>query len=303
MAKAYASIVIEQPIDIVWALVRDFNAMPKWHTAIPESMIEDDRRADAVGAIRRFSLADGSQVRERLLSLDDRCYRFSYGFETPAFPVRNYIAEMSLIPVTQNNATFVQWSAHFDEAAEDEGKYAHIISNDVFAAGLASLQEAIAGNSHDETGPPRPGMKPAKVFCSSILAAPIDTVWQSMRDFSGMDGWHPDIEDMHMEDGVSCDTVGGVRRFALGGDTLREQLTFLDDSRYAFAYRMLDGPQPWLDYCAGVQLYPVTSSGATLAVWQADWTAAVQDDLTLVLLVHDSVFQLALDTLDQKLSR
>ena len=31
MAKAYASTVLNAPAKEVWALIRDFNALPTWH--------------------------------------------------------------------------------------------------------------------------------------------------------------------------------------------------------------------------------------------------------------------------------
>ena len=30
MARAYASIILKAPVETVWSLVRDFNALPKW---------------------------------------------------------------------------------------------------------------------------------------------------------------------------------------------------------------------------------------------------------------------------------
>ncbi|MDX1562955.1 MAG: SRPBCC family protein, partial [Gammaproteobacteria bacterium] len=147
MAKAYASTVINAPIEVVWAEVRDFNGLPNWHPAVAESEIEDGLDADVVGCVRSFRLADGSHVRERLLSLDDSRYLFSYNFETPAFPVDNYIAGIELMPVTKTDQTFVQWWATFDERPEDAGKFTAIVSKDVFATGLAALAGKVKGRT------------------------------------------------------------------------------------------------------------------------------------------------------------
>ena len=40
--KVYMSSVIEAPADAVWAHIRDFNGLPKWHPAIAESRIEGE---------------------------------------------------------------------------------------------------------------------------------------------------------------------------------------------------------------------------------------------------------------------
>ncbi|HVL73621.1 MAG TPA: SRPBCC family protein, partial [Beijerinckiaceae bacterium] len=46
MAKAYASAIVDAPVETVWALVRDFNGLPTWHPAIARSEIEDGLDSD-----------------------------------------------------------------------------------------------------------------------------------------------------------------------------------------------------------------------------------------------------------------
>lgn len=301
MARAYASTIIDAPVEAVWETVRDFNGMPSWNPAVLASEIEDGLDADVVGCVRRFTLQGGVLVRERLLSLDDCNYRFAYNFETPAFPVTDYLAEMELIPVTNGDRTFVQWSAQFDEAPGDAGKYVQIVSRDVFAAALAALSARLKGALPPEGAERWQGARPAKVFTSSVIAADIARVWARMRDFASMDGWHPEISRMDMLAGARPDKVSGVRDFLFGEGALHEELTSLCDRSHSFYYRILKSPMPWLNYHAGARLYPVSDRGHTLGVWTADWTASPQDDLTLIPSVHEGVFQTAFDTLDQQL--
>jgi hypothetical protein len=54
MARAYASIILKAPVETVWSLVRDFNALPKWAPAIAKSKIEDGLDSDVVGCVRSF---------------------------------------------------------------------------------------------------------------------------------------------------------------------------------------------------------------------------------------------------------
>jgi hypothetical protein len=143
MAKAYASAIIEAPIEVVWPYLRNFNGLSDFHPAIARSEIEDGLDADVVGCVRSFHLVDGGHVRERLLMLDDARFTLSYNFETPAFPVENYVATVRMYPVTQGDATFCEWEAVFDETPADKGKYVEIISDDVFAAGWAALRKQI----------------------------------------------------------------------------------------------------------------------------------------------------------------
>ncbi len=167
----------------------------------------------------------------------------------------------------------------------------------MFAAGLANLATLTAGRPAPENAVRWQGLRPAKVFCSSVLDAGLDTVWQRMRDFAGMDGWHPAMRDMHMLDGARSDKVSATREFSLGRGQLHEQLTLLCDVTHTFRNRIIKSPQPWLNYHAGARLRPVTATGQTFAVWTADWVASANDDVRLIPEVRDAVFQLAFTTL------
>lgn len=300
MARAFASTIIDSPIEAVWSTVRDFNGLPDWHPGVTDSEIEDGLDSDVVGCVRSFHLGDGSHVRERLLSLDDSRYTFTYNFEKPAFPVENYRAGCELMPVTKTDRTFAQWWATFDEPPEDSGNFVEIISRDVFAAGLAALGDKAGGRAAPEDSQRWQGLRPAKVFTSSVIDGPIDAVWARIRDFAGMGGWHDDITRMHMEDGVRADKVSGVRDFFFEDSALREELTYLSDTDYAFRYRILTSPMPWLNYHAGARLFPVSDADKTFAVWTADWVASSQDDLELIPNVHENVFQKAFDTVSKR---
>jgi hypothetical protein len=305
MARAYASTVIEAPVEAVWEIVRDFNAMPSWNPNITESRIENGLAADVVGCVRDFRLADDTRVRERLLALDDSRYFFTYNFETPAFPVENYHCTLELIPVTTGDAerTFAHWCATFDEAPEDRGRYEKLISDQVFALGLNALAERAAGRTAPEHAERWQGFRPAKVYTVSVLEAPVDAVWDRLRDFAGMDGFHEDITEMTMLEGDRGDRVGGVRDFLFGAGQLWEQLTYMSDAERAFRYKILKSPNPWLNYHSGPRLHPITDRNGTLGIWTADWVASPQDDLNLIPKVHHNVFRKAFETLDTQLAK
>lgn len=300
MARAYASAIIDAPVEAVWHAVRDFGALARRVPGLLDCVIEDGRDPDSVGCVRSFKLGDGTPVRERLLELDDCRYRFAYNYETPAFPVENYVAVFELIPVIDGDRTFAQWSATFDEAPADRGRYVGVISSNVFGAGLRSLASLVAGHAAPQGVLRWQGLRPAKVFESSVIEAGIDAVWQRMRDFAGMDGWHPDLHDMHMLDGARSDKVSSTRRFASDAGEIQEQLTLMSDTEHSFRYRILSSPMPWLNYHAGARLYQVTSTGVTFAVWTADWVASPNDDARLIAMVGDAVFQTAFSTLNKQ---
>ncbi len=304
MAKAYASAIIDAPIQAVWSVMRNFNGLPLWHPAIKDSTIDGGLDADVVGCVRAFHLQDGALVRERLLALDDQHHCFTYNFEpdAPAFPIENYIATVRLYPVTNGDQTFIEWEATFDEAPEDKGKYVDIVANGVFAGGLTALAAYIKANTitAPEGAPRWKAWSPNKVWTSAILTAPVETVWAKVRDFAGMGDWHPGITKMHMLGGVRSDKVAGVRDFYFGPGHLHEELIHLNDLERSFSYRITKCELPWLNYISGPRFWPITATNQTFAMWTGDWDASPHDDLWLMPTAEHDVYQKAFETLNTK---
>ena len=141
MPKAYASVVIDAPADAVWAHIRDFNGLPKWHPGAKDSRIEDGRPADAIGCVRKFQLQDGTHIRERLLAMSDADRFYTYSFETTPFPVRNYHCTLRVTPVVDGNRSFVEWFTTFDVAEAIEKQWIDTFANAVFMAGLQAIKK------------------------------------------------------------------------------------------------------------------------------------------------------------------
>ena len=134
----YISDVIDAPVEKVWSIMRDFNAMPSYHPAIPKSVIEGDGPSDRVGCVRRLTLVEGF-VRERLLSMDDGNHTFTYEIIDGTLPVSGYIAGVRLHRVTHGSRTFAEWWADFEVVGADRDAMIAQIGNTVFAAGLRAV--------------------------------------------------------------------------------------------------------------------------------------------------------------------
>ena len=302
MAKAYASTILKAPVEAIWPLIRDFNGLPSWATNIAKSKIEAGLDSDVVGCVRSFYTTGGDHIRERLLALDDANYTFTYNFEKPAFPVRNYISTVRLYPVTHSNETFAEWSATFDEAAGDEGKFEKLISKNVFAANWKNLAAIIkekkpqvaAGATRWKAG------QPNKVWTSRAIKAPVDKIWSVMRDFAGMGAWHDEITKMHMLNRANSSKVSGVRDFYFGAGHLQEELLHVNDMERSFSYRINKSEIPWINYVSGPRLWPVTSNNTTFGSWFGDWDASPQDDLVLIPRTEINVYQKAFATLEKR---
>src|SRR5215510_11468024 len=69
--RVYTSSVIEASADAVWAVIRDFNGLPRWAPFVADSRIEGGLPPDKVGCVRNFRLKEGGVIREQLLTLSD----------------------------------------------------------------------------------------------------------------------------------------------------------------------------------------------------------------------------------------
>jgi hypothetical protein len=140
MAQVYISSVITAPASSVWAIVRNFNALPEWTPFVAESRIEQNMPPDQVGCIRNFRLKDGGKIRERLLALSDYDMSCTYSILESPMGVENYIATLALTPITDGNATFASWKAEFECAEERENDLIKSIGQGVFQAAFTSLK-------------------------------------------------------------------------------------------------------------------------------------------------------------------
>ena len=144
MAKShiFISSVIDAPIDDVWDKIRDFNALPAWHPSIADSRIENGEPSDKVGCVRNFNLKDGGNIREQLLTLSDVDYQCTYSILISPMPLENYQATLRLVPITDGNRTFAEWTAEFSCQPEDEETLVNNIGNNVFQAGFDALKNS-----------------------------------------------------------------------------------------------------------------------------------------------------------------
>jgi hypothetical protein len=145
MARVYTSSVINASAARVWARVRDFNGLSNWHPAIAESRIENGEPADKVGCIRNFSLRNGDRLREQLLGLSDFDMFCTYSILDSPMPLTNYVATLRLTPITDQDRTFIEWSADFDCAPDKEGELLSNIGGGVFQGGFDALKRAFGG--------------------------------------------------------------------------------------------------------------------------------------------------------------
>lgn len=141
MPRVYVSSVIPAPAADVWRIVRDFNALPAWVPFVAESRIESGMAFDQIGCIRNFRLKDGGIIREKLLALSDYDLSCTYAILESPMGVADYVATLSLTPVTETNATFTEWTADFGCDPQREAALVAQIGQGVFQAAFAAPKQ------------------------------------------------------------------------------------------------------------------------------------------------------------------
>lgn len=146
MPAVHVSSVIDAPIEKVWAVVRDFNGLPSWHPRMVESEIEDGRSATDIGAVRKFKLASGAIVREKLLAFSDADHLTTYSIIGHPAPITNHTATLRLERVTDGDRTFAVWTAAFDAPADQADAIAKGMGDNVFQGGFDALKSRFAAS-------------------------------------------------------------------------------------------------------------------------------------------------------------
>ncbi len=140
MPRVVRSTIINTPVDRLWGVLRDFNGHDQYHPIVAASAIERGHPSDRIGCVRRFTLQDGSELREQLLSLSDLEMTCSYCLLDTPIPLFNYVAHIRLLPVTDGNRSFWHWESRFTTPPGREAELAETVGNDVYSAGMEAVR-------------------------------------------------------------------------------------------------------------------------------------------------------------------
>jgi hypothetical protein len=112
----------------------------------------------------------------------------------------------------------------------------------------------------------------AKSYYSTVIDAPADKVWATLRDFNGLATWNAQmVPTSEIEEGKAGDQVGGIRNFNLAnGANLREQLVAHSDRDRSYTYNFQKHPFEGVEnYVATIHVLPVTETDQSFVEW---WT-------------------------------
>lgn len=145
----FRSMIIEAPIERVWAMVRAFDHVSNWNPGVTAARMEGAGRASEVGAVRHLTIADGSVFRETLLAHSDRDRFYTYDILESPLPVSAYLSTHRFVAITDTNQTLGIWEGSFDCARDQETALDAIVGDDIYIGGMRGLNQTLKGASND----------------------------------------------------------------------------------------------------------------------------------------------------------
>src|SRR5881394_2450004 len=143
MPRVFVSSVVDAPAEKVWAMIRRFDAVADWLPFVKSSPIEDGGDPTRVGCVRVLTQTDGEVFREVLVALSDAERFYSYTFVSSPLSVRNHRTTLRVLPITDGNRSWIEWSSRFDIDQEHEAQLVDLMNRNFFA-GLRALAEKMA---------------------------------------------------------------------------------------------------------------------------------------------------------------
>ena len=140
------AIDINAPASEVWAIVKDFDALNRWHPAVAKDEIVEGSN-NSVGAVRVLTLGDGGTIREKLLAYDESKRSMKYSILEGVLPVSSYESTITVAD-SSDAASKVTWSGTFKRkdtspspAADADDATAKSTMEGVYQAGLDNLKK------------------------------------------------------------------------------------------------------------------------------------------------------------------
>ena len=144
---------------------------------------------------------------------------------------------------------------------------------------------------------------PLHAYESVDIAAPAGKVWDVVKNWSNLHGWHPSFASTELISGQN-DVPGAIRKLTLkDGPSFEEQLIAFDDSDMKFRYKIIsEAPLPLTDYDSTVQVFSLGPTKSSV-VWRSSFLPkpGAKDDVLIASV--DQLYLGGLQNLKQMLER
>jgi mxaD protein len=105
---------------------------------------------------------------------------------------------------------------------------------------------------------------PLAVTKTVTVNAPAGQVWAKVKDFNGLNNWHPAIAKAEVVEGEN-NKVGAVRLLTTkDGGTIKEKLLAFNEHSRTFKYAILEGVLPVSDYTSTITVKPAGKDKSTV---------------------------------------
>jgi Polyketide cyclase / dehydrase and lipid transport len=141
---------IKAPLEKVWAAVKDFDSLPKWHPGFSADTLSSGSNG-TVGAVRKLTVKDGPVIVEKLTAYDEAGHSYKYVIVESPLPITHYSSTVTVRP-GKSGMTEVIWSGSWkrknpaDDPPEAESDAGTIkLVKGVYRGGLDNLKKMLEG--------------------------------------------------------------------------------------------------------------------------------------------------------------
>jgi mxaD protein len=108
--------------------------------------------------------------------------------------------------------------------------------------------------------------KTLKVVKTVNIQAPVDKVWNSIKDFDSLNKWHPGFAKDEIVKGDG-NKPGAVRKLTVkDGPSFTEELLAFDETTHSYRYRIIESPLPLRNYVSHISVKP-DGKGGSKVTW------------------------------------
>ncbi len=141
MGKTYQTTIINAPIEQVWGKIRNFHDLSWAPNVVTSCVAVGDKKGDQVGAKRILNDA----FHETLVEFSEINRSFQYSIDDGPPPVsrdevKDYYGSVRLLPVTDSDACFIEWSSRWEAKGNEAEEFCH----GIYVALLADLQKTFS---------------------------------------------------------------------------------------------------------------------------------------------------------------
>ena len=141
----YRSMIIDAPLQQVWAAVRAFDGVSAWNPAVAGARMETGAPT-AVGSIRHLDIVDGTVFRETLLAHSDLEHFYTYDILDSPLPVTGYVSTHRFLPITHSDQTLGIWESRFDCDAAFAAEMDKTVGDAIYIGGMTGLNDFLREN-------------------------------------------------------------------------------------------------------------------------------------------------------------